>query len=544
MEAGTNRHQPMRRPLVALAAAMVAGAWAAGRISAPAWTGLLAAFVLAAAAVAARHLVEGQIRFLFYMLAFLALGWSAGRNAAPVKKRTGGLVEKPQAGVLEARALGGNDWLQDGFRLEVEALAFGPPGRLGPARARRLLVRVFDGDRKHCPVVLPGDVLLLDGRLSPLRGYRNPGGFDRRAFLLHRGISGEFRVRDCQRILIRRPAPLSVKSVTESLRQDAARMFLSSGGKRAGGLVAAMTLGLRGLVSPEDSRLFSSAGMAHLLAVSGLHVGMIALGGFLALSWLLLRFTPLARRHRTSRIAAAIMIPACIFYALLAGAGYPAVRAATVASAFLLAHALGRRTDALNLLALAAMVVVAIWPNSIYSPSFQLSFTAALGLVLLVPGASRLLRAPVGATGELPLRSRLHRRLVQAACVTVVAWAVTAPLGLYHFNQLSLAGPLVNLVAVPLAAWLVVPLGLAAVVLLAAWPAAAAAVASAASGTAGWLLGVAEISKALPALWLPSPPAITVAGIYLAVLLALGPGRRRRLVAAAIAVCAMAAWPV
>jgi len=474
---------PMRRPLLALAGAFAAGVLLRLWSGWPALPGWLGAALAVSAALASRRRVAGEWRFLLWLLAVLMLGW-----VRPLAIAVPDLPVSPR-GVLLGEAESSWQQYRNSRQLLVRARSFGSPG--GSHRPLPALVQatVFTGrGNASCPPVLPGDRVRLAGKLSLPRGWHDPGVPDRARRLQRRGISLTLSVSDCRQVLVEpSPAGLRPAAWLAGARERLRRFFVGNGGPRAGALVAAMVSGHRQAVPADLQQDFRRAGLAHLLAVSGLHLGMVALGLYLLLVLLLVHLPALALRCDVRRLVAALCLPATLVYCLLAGAGFSAVRAAVMVAAFLVAVLLGRARDPLNVLALAGLVIVALWPHSLYSPGFQLSFAAAGGIILAVGPLCRHLGIPLQQPANTARVRRLWQRLAQYLVVSLVAGLFTAPLVAYHFNQVAMAGPLLNLVAVPLVGWWIVPLGLLAGLLL-----------PLSTTLASWLLQLAVV----PAEWL------------------------------------------
>ena len=255
-----------------------------------------------------------------------------------------------------------------------------------------------------------------------------------------------------------------------------------------GGLLAAMTVGSRDGLSPDLRRRFADAGIAHVLAVSGLHTGIVALAVATLLGLL-----PLGRRTRTVLIIATL---AC--YAAVCGFRPPVLRAAIMGVLVAAAPLFERRNDPENALFSAVFLILAIDPPALFGPSLQLSVAAVWGLIVAVPPlASRLPRAVS--------RNRPALWAAMLCIVSVVAYTVTTPVAAVHFSSLPLAGIPANLVAVPLVL-LAVPLGLATMVLTALGTLVAAPAAAFASMTGILLEGIVRVAGIASSA--PRPPAV------------------------------------
>ena len=337
----------------------------------------------------------------------------------------------------------------------------------------------------------PGLRWRLRVRLRPPSGLANPGTFDYERWLLERRIGAPGYVRPASA-----NGPIGSAGVRGRLanlrRAGAAAILTALGDGPAGGIVTAVTLGLRSGLDDETGRVLRVTGTAHLMAISGLHVGMVAGLGMLlgrlvwAGVWRLWPGPPRGPGRRTAGAIAGWLCAAA--YTLVAGAGIPARRALIMLTVLLLMLAGRRRLGPAAPVAAAAIVLFVLDPLTVLSPGFWLSLTAVAGLV--AAGAGRLLQPGRG------------RGLVAAQ------WAVGLALllpGLMIFGGLSVYGPLVNLVAVPLFGLAVVPLALAGLLFLPVSPTLSAALWS----PLGWLLPAALEAlgaiASLPGAWLQPP---------------------------------------
>jgi competence protein ComEC len=327
---------------------------------------------------------------------------------------------------------------------------------------------------------LPNGRVVVDGLLEPLAERRNPGGFDEAGFWRRRGVRAALRVE--RRHAYAEPSGLL-----------AARAALQSGvteglPPRVAALQQALTLGIRHDLG-ELRALFAAAGMAHVLALSGLHVGVLA--GAVALT-----VRPLGRRR--GGLAVLLVVAA---YVALVGPSPSVVRAAIMVAVLVVARAAELPSAPLGAsLAAAALACLLVAPAWVGDLGFVLSFASVAGIVLLAGPVLRWSRTPPRA-GAYPARAwRGAVRWTMAALATSgAAQAATASVVAGGFGAVPLAAPLVNLVAVPLASFLV-PLGALAGLAGVVQPALAAAVNALVRPLAEALLAVAEGAARLPSL--------------------------------------------
>jgi competence protein ComEC len=212
-------------------------------------------------------------------------------------------------------------------------------------------------------------------------------------------------------------------------------------------LCKALTIGDFGGVDDEVRERWSDAGMAHLLSISGLHVGLLAWLVYSGCLWLLRRVPLVTTRYSAQRAAAWVSLPPLILFCLWSGAAVAAVRATVMVAVYLFGRALARPSVATNALGVAGAGILLWDPHSLWDPSFLLSFAAVTALMLLPP--------------QKPARhwyGRVARVLVLALLASVVSTLATAPIMAYAFGRISLVAPLPNLLAVPLCNLVAVPL--------------------------------------------------------------------------------------
>jgi len=384
------------------------------------------------------------------LLAALAGPWGAlGLFALPALPRSArGALALGLGLVLLRLALLGDPWAgRLGERVVLEGALRNGVLRTAPAP---LFLRSY-------PPLADGWVR-VEGRVARPEGARLPGGFDRRAWLRGRGVRAELRD---VRLLEHRPLP-------SGLRDRVRANLLRGLTPEAAALARALTLGERAALA-GDVQAFRRAGLAHALALSGLHVGILV-GFFVLLA------APLGR----GRYLAALAL--LVGYLALVGPSPSLLRAALMAGVWLLARAAGLvEVPLASLLALALGVQLVLTPYAVESLSFQLSYLAVLGIALVLP--------------LLPQRPRWKAWLFGALGLTLAAQAATLPLVLDRFGYLPLASPLANLVLLPLVG-LLVPLGF----LKAALPALSGMLAVPFNLSADLLLGGVRLLARLPGL--------------------------------------------
>lgn len=218
----------------------------------------------------------------------------------------------------------------------------------------------------------------------------------------------------------------SVRARSETVRLRLLRR-MRSGPLRDGGVAEALTLGWRSEITSATRAHYRDAGIAHLLAVSGLHVGLIAV----MVGWVLV-WVGRERRGRIVRGCAQLL--AVWLFALLTGCSPSTVRAALMFSLFIVSDIMARRTSKLNILAAAAIVMLLAKPALLYDVGWQLSFSAVGGILLARPALMQF-----------------RSRLLQAAAVSTAATLATLPVVVAVFHRLPIYFLVANVVVVPMA---------------------------------------------------------------------------------------------
>jgi competence protein ComEC len=345
------------------------------------------------------------------------------------------------------------------WRYEATITAIRFEGTWLPARSSILLYAHKD---RFEPFV-NGDVLIVDGAPRAISAPSNPGEFDYRRYLLNRSIVGSRYLRGDDAIKVDFIAPDPVPATLQAMRDWGQRTlahYIAS--EREGALAAALIFGVRDGLDDDLTDAYAAAGAMHVLAVSGLHVGIIY-------GLLILCAKPLGKRKRGKWIIAGLSLVVLWVYAGITGFSPSVLRAVSMFSFFAVAIPLRRRTNTYNMLAASAFCILLINPFQIASVGFQLSYLAVLGIVALQPNIYRLYEAQNSGVDYV----------WRLTSVSIAAQCATFPLGALYFHQFPNYFLLSNIVVIPAAAVIVV-LGL--VLLAVSWiPSVAVLV--------GWLLG-------------------------------------------------------
>lgn len=301
--------------------------------------------------------------------------------------------------------------------------------------------------------VWPGDRVRVVARFSPPPRNANPGSPDLETRWRASGVVATATVLERQQVALG-PPPLLAPAAA-AFRASYARLAADAvPAPDARALIRALAVGDRTDLAPALNDEFGASGLAHVLSVSGLHIAVVAAGAYRVLRWLLARSERLLLRWDARALAALAALPATWAYVWVSGGEVPAVRSGLMASAVFLSMAARRDSDAPTSLAAALLTVLAYDPSAMWSVSFQLSFAAVAGLMLL----SAPLRALVpiakpdrAAAGNLAALRRIGESVLGAAIGSLAASLATAPLVAAAFHRASLVAVLSNAVALPVA---------------------------------------------------------------------------------------------
>ena len=335
--------------------------------------------------------------------------------------------------------------------------------------------------------IVPGARVVMRGRLVPFDEPRNPGEPSRRAIALGEGLAGELAG---NRVLSRAPPdPRDVRTWAARARAALSVRLRAVLREPEATVVAGALWGERGTLPRDIRDDFQATGTVHVLVTAGLHLGLIA--------WLVLRALRLAWVPRTA--ASLTAIPLVVAYAWLSGAHLPSQRAAVMVTVGLLARAYGARLVSWNALALAALVVAALWPAAVTTVSFALSFSCVSAIVLFAQRFDQMLE-------PLALPDKMREALALTTATQIGVW----PLSAATFGVLAPYAILANAFVVPATCAAMIA-GIAALA-FAHVPVLGGAAATLAARIVDAILCVVGAVAALPwaRLWVAPPPALAI----------------------------------
>lgn len=400
------------------------------------------------------------VRLFFLAIMFCGVGfalvqWEAARSDGPIlRSEVGPRMVSGIIRVVEPR--------DKGIRITLDDVVIDRLETNVTPRRVRITVRTHGGIEP-----IPGQRVRILAMLDAPPPPTYPGGFDfaREAYFDSIGGVG-FAVGPLERAEDDTPEVSWLRSfllAVERTRLAATDQILETLPEPTGGVAAALLTGHRSAVPSEQLETIRMAGLAHLLAISGLHLGLVTAIFFFVIRGFLATLEPVALRFPIKTWAALGALVGAFGYLLISGMTVPTQRAFLMTAIVLIAVAIGRQAISLRLVALAAVAVMVISPHVVTGASFQLSFAAVIGLVAVYEALKD--RWPRWRVAQGPF-SRIVLYVGGVALTTLVANFATAPLVLAQFGRFATYGLFANLIAVPVTAFWIMPWGLLSLILM------------------------------------------------------------------------------
>ena len=281
-------------------------------------------------------------------------------------------------------------------------------------------------------------------KLKQPHGMFNPSGFDYEKYLFVQNIQATGYVRGKPKPQLNESQSITMSvGVLRQLISDKLNIYLKDSPHK--GVVKALTIADKQDLTQQQWAVFRQTGTVHLLAISGLHIGLISGLMYFLIQWIALRLS-LTSPHQYAACAAILI---AIFYAALAGFSLPTQRSLLMLTVAMMTVMWQRKITAVNTISLTLFVVLIIDPLAVLSVGFWLSFLAVISIIYVIAGR-------LGRVGYWQGVMKVH-------WVTAIG---LAPLLLYSFQQISLISPIANFITVPLVSFLIVPLCFILVILL------------------------------------------------------------------------------
>ena len=383
---------------------------------------------------------------------FAALGFLSGQVAT---WRALPMEPLPMRAVVLTGTVRGVDLLPEGRRVTLSDVRLEPDA---PPLVRLVRVRLH---RLDMAAMGTGDRVRVRALVRPPSSPAFPGAWDLQRDAFFSGLGGSGYALNPSEVLERAP-PRGGAATLQGVRDWITGRTMAGLPGPAGAVAATLLTGTTTAIPARDREAFRDSGLAHLLAVAGLHIGIV-MGVAMGTTRLLLASSEHAALHwPTKAIAAGAALVVGGAYLMLTGAHLPIMRSFAMACLVTLGLVLGRRALSLRGLATAAVALMLLSPSEVVGASFGMSFSAVLALIAGYEALRPLLARLYGGG----LGRRIASHVVALVLTSLLAGTASAPFGAYHFGHFQLYFIVANVAAVPLTAFWVMPFGLLALLLM------------------------------------------------------------------------------
>jgi competence protein ComEC len=371
----------------------------------------------------------------------------------------------------------------DHGKVTIEGVVLEPPikPRSGMARVKLLAQSLISGNNvfpineniivtvyRNAIPLRSGEKIRFPARLRTFKSFRNPGHYDYEKSMTFAGFTCTAAVSDGRYIVPMGPGKLPFfQGLIEKLQAPVRTFFRESVDHQSAVLFRALILGERQGIDRNLRETFNRSGLGHLLAVSGLHIGLVAWAAFFTFKWGLSRYYRLILAIDIRKWSALLTCFPVVGYTLLAGCRVSSQRAMIMVLAYLISLILGKEKEVWSTLALAGLVILFLDPGAIFTPSFQLSFVAVTGILWLTPAILN----KVGHKKNAPTENHAFARSVFTyvtglAAVSASAIYILLPITAFYFHRIPLVSIPANLTTIPILGLWILPLGLLSVLTL------------------------------------------------------------------------------
>lgn len=289
----------------------------------------------------------------------------------------------------------------------------------------------------------PGDNITFSTAPQRIKNYGNPFEFDYKSYLQRKKIYRQLYLSEDNWEYSAATTRLTLTIHAEQFREKLLKLYRSQElGKNELEILSALTLGYKRELDPETKRVFSASGAMHILAVSGLHVGIVF--------WVIILLFGFLRKQKTGRLLFVIISIVLLWsYAFITGLSPSVMRAATMFTIFVIGENISRKPNSYNSLAASAMLLLLFNPNNLFEVGFQLSYSAVFGILYLQPKLSKL----------IIVNNKFVKFFWTLLTVSIAAQISTFPLTTFYFNQFPMYFWITNLFIIP-AVMILIPLGI------------------------------------------------------------------------------------
>ncbi len=293
----------------------------------------------------------------------------------------------------------------------------------------------------------PGNKLVFSTPPKPIKNFGNPFEFDYKKYLERKKIYRVVYLSDKKWSHIQAVSTHSLKIAAEQFRENLLKIYRAQKfTPNELEILSALTLGYKRSLDPETKRIFSSVGAMHVLAVSGLHVGIVL--------WIITLVFGFMRKKRFGKLIFVVIATGLLWaFAFITGLSPSVMRATTMFSIFIIGENISQKPNSYNSLAASAFFLLLINPNNLFDIGFQLSYSAVFGIIFLQPRFFKLLR----------VKNKIGRFFWTLVTVSMAAQITTFPITTFYFNQFPTYFIITNIIIIP-AAMVLIPLAMALLV--------------------------------------------------------------------------------
>jgi competence protein ComEC len=304
------------------------------------------------------------------------------------------------------------------------------------------LVIAYFAKEENAPDLKAGDIILFNSTPQLITNNNNPHEFDYKKYLEQKRIYRQVYLPADDWTKTNKSA-VSIICRAEQIRENLLRIYRSQPiDETEFEILSALTLGYKRELDPETKRVFSASGASHVLAVSGLHVGIVF--------WVIALVFGFLQKQKTGRIFFMILSVSILwFYAFITGLSPSVMRASAMFSIVVIGENINRKSNIYNSLAASAFILLLINPNNLYDIGFQLSYSAVFGIVFLQPKLEKLIF----------VKHKFTRFFWSLITVSIAAQIATFPITTYYFGQFPIYFWITNTFVIP-AVMILVPMGI------------------------------------------------------------------------------------
>lgn len=285
-----------------------------------------------------------------------------------------------------------------------------------------------------------GSKIILNKPLQEIKNSGNPGGFDYKRYCLFQGITHQVYLKPEEFISLNDKSENWLKKFILNTREKVLNILRKNiKGEKELGLAEALLIGYKDDLDQNLVQSYTNTGVVHIIAISGLHLGLIY--------WLLVQLLkPLKRRRTFKWLSPVLIITGLWLFSLLAGAQPSVLRSALMFTCIVLGEGFGRKTSIFNTMALSAFILLCINPYTLWDVGFQLSYAAVASIIIFM--------RPV--YNWFYVKNKILDFIWKLNAVTIAAQVLTIPISIYHFHQFPTLFLFTNFLAVPLSSFMLI----------------------------------------------------------------------------------------